>query len=344
MQIKSIISTSVILFTLPFFTTQLNENYLYDNQEYAENTPISIDKDITLSFVGDCMVSTYKGKETNGSFNWYAKNYDSDYFFRNVSEIFKNDDLTIANCETVLSDQNLSIRDKGHAVQYWYKGPSSNAKIFTSAYIDVVSTANNHFRDYGTEGQKDTLNALHNENLNVLMNYEPNYFEIKGTTIGILGCGIWSPGCEKEIIEIINEMELNSDIQIIYPHGGEERLHSPERWRQDLFHELIDAGADMVIAHHAHVLQPMEIYHNKPIVYGLGNFCYGGSAHPENRTVIYQCKISLDENDQFCYENTIIPCYVYTGNSNNWQPDIITDKDEMQKVIDFMNNERNLPY
>ena len=137
-----------------------------------------------------------------------------------------------------------------------------------------------------------------------------------------------------------------SDYQIVFYHGGKERLHAPEEWKQRASRKLIDNGADLVIGNHPHVLQPMEEYNGKTIIYSLGNFCYGGHRQPKNRTVIYKKILTINkETMNVTVENdNIIPCYVYTEKTNNYQPAPIINETEKQKVIDFMNQKIDLPY
>lgn len=298
---------------------------------------------ITLSFVGDCTISTYLGGSGQGTLNWYAKNYEPTYFLQNVADIFEADDFTIVNCETVLTDRDLSSREKDEEVGFWFRGPTSNAKILSSSSVEIASVVNNHATDYGSTGYSDTVAALEAEGLEVLEAKSPVYVEKDGITIGILGAGIWYGGAEKELYNTLSVMCENSDVQVIYVHGGEEKLHEPEAWRKTSFRNLVDNGADLVIACHAHVLQPMEEYNGGIIVYGLGNFCFGGNRSPENRTAIYQCKITRTD-DGFEYDSTIIPCYVYTGTTNNWQPAIMEEDDQnYQKVLDFMAGKISTP-
>ena len=108
----------------------------------------------------------------------------------------------------------------------------------------------------------------------------------------------------------------------------------------------MDAGADLVIGNHPHVLQPMEMYNGVRIIYSLGNFCFGGSRSPENRTVMYTLQLTINKDGNTVEEVTdnIIPCYVYTGSTNNWQPAPIADETEKQNVIDFMNWKRETPF
>ena len=109
--------------------------------------------------------------------------------------------------------------------------------------------------------------------------------------------------------------------------------------------KFVDNGADLVIGGHPHVLQPREIYNDVEIVYSLGNFCYGGNRYPENRTIIYQANLDINKTKGTIeFTSNIIPCYVYTGDRNYYQPDIIEDQKEKEKVLNFMEGEKDLPY
>ena len=299
------------------------------------------DTKLKISFTGDCLISTYKGGTSKGSFNWCVDNYGCEYFLDNVRSVFESDDLTVVNCETVLSDNKLSPRDKGENPAYWYIGPSRNVRVFTSSSVEVASVANNHTRDYGDKGAVDTVEVLRNAGIDVMQSNVPIYIDCDGVTIGFLGCGSWYSGCESALISIVKEMESKSDFQVIYPHGGKERVHQPENWRVKAYRALIDNGADLVVANHPHVLQPLEKYNGKTIIYSLGNFCFGDEAHAENRTLIYQC--ILDKNN-LSYEDNLIPFYVYSGDRNNWQPVLMEESDvNYNHVIDFMLGKRDTP-
>ena len=302
-----------------------------------------VEQSVTISFVGDCTIGTFQGGRSEGTFNWYAEQYGYEYFLENVAEVFESDDITVANCEGVLTDRNMSTSEKAGENNFWFRGPAANAKIFSSSGVEVAGVVNNHANDYGLEGLRDTIAALEAEGLDVLKSKTPVYIEKNGITVGILGCGIWWAGQEKELYPILDAMTEKSDIQILFPHGGEEKVHEPESWRRTSFRRLIDRGADIIVAAHAHVLQPVEEYGGGVIVYGIGNFCFGGNRYPENRTAIFQCKV-IKTADGFTLESRVIPCYVYTGSYNNWQPALIAEDDpNYQKIIEYMAGERSSP-
>ncbi len=299
---------------------------------------------VTMTFVGDCTISTMEGSFKQGSFNWYTTNHEPTYFLEKVAPIFEDDDITVVNCETVLSDRKLPKRDKGTGTAYWFTGPASNAKIFSSSSVEVAGFANNHMNDYGKDGVSDTIDALEAEGITVAKDGVPVYVTKNGITVGILACQLWYGGAERTIYKALEEMTENSDYQVIYPHGGTENVYYIDEWRTAAFHNLIDRGADLIVGTHAHRLQPIERYKNGTIVYGLGNFCFGGNVRPQNRTAIYQCTIELGEGGEISFEDSVIPCYVYTGSSNNWQPCPVEESDPVyQRILDYMNGDAETP-
>lgn len=300
---------------------------------------------IKLSFAGDTMLASLKGYNTPGSFVDYAEKQEPTYFLEKVSKIFKEDDFTILNLENVLTDQELPEVVKNTDPAYWYKSKASNINILSSSSVEGVSVSNNHTSDYGPRGKEDTINAIKNANMQYGDYNNIMYFEKNNYIVAVICKGLWIETQTSEIIKLIKEAEEKSDYQIVFFHGGTERIHYPEEWKIRATRKLIDNGAELVVGSHPHVIQPREIYQGKEIVYSLGNFCYGGNRAPENRTIIYQMNITIDKktNTIIKEESKIIPCYVYTGSTNNYQPAPIEDEKIKNKVIDFMNWQVNSP-
>lgn len=293
--------------------------------------------DISLSFAGDMMIAAYKDESKPNNFNDYARRYSSDYFLSAVSEIFKNDDFTLVNLENVLSDRDLEPVQKNHTPAYWYKSSTSNIDILKYSGIEAVSLSNNHTNDYGKQGYDDTINTIVSNSLYYATDDKIIYFEKYGFRIAFICHGLWAEGQAEQISNLVKITEKQSDYQIVYFHGGRMKIHEPEEWKKRACHRIADAGADLILGSHPHVLQPMEVYNSVPILYSLGNFCYGGSRKPENRTIIYQHQITIrDDAEIVKEESVIIPCYVYGGSINNFQPHLITDITDKQKVIDFL--------
>lgn len=367
---KSVIIIPIILSILTIFIfSQLMEKHsvttssLPDSSQNTDTTGYSDNSETTfwetttdnyftikLSFVGDCLCATDARTSYANCFEEVAGREDPDYFLSQVSHIFLEDDFTVADCENVYSDrQNLSMRDKGQIANpnieaYWFKTKAKNANILSVGGVDMVSIENNHIDDYGPEGHSDTQKAL--DAANLLWGEEGKivYYKKNNYKIAVICVSMYNDGVVPTIENYIDQASKKSDYQIIYFHGGTEAVHTPETWKVNACHSLIDYGADLIIGDHPHVLQPREIYNGKTIIYSLGNFIFGGNRHPENRTIIYQHTLSLDNDGTLTDENgKIIPCYVYTGDTNNWQPEIIKDRTTKKKVLDFMNGKTDSP-
>ena len=306
-----------------------------DTEAEPPPDPVYID----LSFIGDCMLATHIGGEWDLSFNKLAKEVEPSYFFENFAEIFQNDDWTIANLENVFTDNAAArTRYKGYSPAYWYKGPTWHTDILTEGGVDVVSLSNNHSEDYGTIGYNDTRAAL--ENAGVIWGDNDNMviLEKEGFKIALYCCSFYYSGYEATIAKAIQSVE--ADYKIVYFHGGTERVHEPDYWKAAGARRLIDSGADLVIGHHPHVLQPVEIYKGKTIIHSLGNFVFGGSRSEENRTIVYRLRLEILEGELVSTTDEIIPCYVYT---NLYQPGIITDQNEIDAVMRFLDGESESP-
>lgn len=321
-------------------TKKVDENSIdNDNNKTINNT-----FNIKLSFAGDTMLASYKDQTTPGSFNEYANNKEPSYFLSKVSNIFKEDDFTILNLENVLTDQQLEEVNKNSEPAYWYKSKTDNIKILTTSSIEGLSVSNNHTNDYGPIGKQDTINTIVNANIQYGDYNNIMYFEKNNYKIAVICKGLWIESQTNEIIKLIKKAEQNSDYQIVFFHGGQEKIHHPEEWKVNATRKLIDNGADLVIGSHPHVIQPREIYKGKEIIYSLGNFCYGGNRNPENRTIIYQMNLTIDNNNTLVNENSeIIPCYVYTTKTNNYQPAPIEDETIKNKVLNFMDWKEDTP-
>lgn len=294
--------------------------------------------DITLSFVGDMILATNKDSFYSGSFRDYAAEQDPTYFLSNVRHIFEADDFTIANVENVFSDRALIPVHKDYDPAFWFISPASNINILSSSGVEGAMIANNHIRDYGTEGYNDSVAAITNAGMQYGDASRIMYFEKGGYVVAVICSGLWSESQANNIVNLIKQAENHSHYQAVIFHGGTEKIHAPEEWKQRAARKLVDNGADLVVGGHPHVLQPREIYNGVEIVYSIGNFCYGGHRYPENRTVIYQMTLNIGKDLTLrSSASNMIPCYVYTGSINNFQPAIVDDEIIKNRILDFMN-------
>ena len=299
---------------------------------------------IAVSFTGDMLLASLHGKRAAGNFLDYAAKQEPEYFLQHVRPIFEADDFTVVNLENVLTDRNLTPKEKATDPAYWFRAPAATTDILTSSGVEAVSLANNHTGDYGTAGYKDTVKAVSAAGLEYGGNDRTFYLEKNGYRVAVICHGLWNEGQAGTIIQRLRTAEKNSDFQVVFCHGGAEGVHAPEAWRVRASRRLIDNGADLVLGNHPHVLQPREVYKGKEIVYSLGNFCFGGSRSPENRTIIYQLILQVENEKLVGASSELIPCYVHTGGRvNNYCPAPIEDEEQARRVLDFMDGRAKLP-
>ena len=300
---------------------------------------------IVMSFTGDMLLASLHGQRAAGNFLDYAAKQEPEYFLQNVRPVFESDDFTVVNLENVLTDRSLSPREKTTKPAFWFRAPTSGTEILTGSGVEAVSLSNNHIDDYGPQGSQDTVRAVAAAGLEYGTDERTFYLEKNGYRIAVICHGLWTEGQAEAILRRIRAAEAESDFQIVFYHGGAEGVHTPEAWRVRASRRLIDGGADLVLGNHPHVLQPREVYKDKEILYSLGNFCFGGSRSPRNRTIIYQLTLYIQDGELEAASSEILPCYVHTGGKvNNYCPALITDEAQRQRVLDFMDGKAALPY
>ncbi|MGN0643158.1 MAG: CapA family protein [Huintestinicola sp.] len=300
--------------------------------------------EITFTFLGDCILSSNAGDTRKDSFMEYAKSEPDSYFFEKALPYYEDSDFVIANSEFVLSDNTLPKVSKS-GTAFWFKSPTSFTSILKAGSVDIVSIANNHTYDYGEEGYNDTKAALEAAEITWGDLENPVYVTKHGITFGIICTKMFNKNYDQLIPPVIEEVNKNSDIQILFFHGGTEKEHIPDDWLAEMCHSYADMGVDLIVGSHPHVLRPMEEYNGVDIIYSIGNFCYGANQLPENRTVILTETFTFDENGNYIsQEESFEPFYVYTGTHNNWQPSPIEDPLEKSKLLAFMYGGSKLPY
>jgi len=260
-------------------------------EEQEEDTGEYPDKDvrITISAVGDVSLGNHHEQEYPYSFRQtYDQLEDEGYFFENVRDIFKADDFTIVNLEGVLTFSDVFLEGQTYCI----KGDPDYVYLMTAGSIEGVSMGNNHRLDYGEKGSRDTVAAL--EEAGIVYAYDNNVgtYEVKGIRIGFISVNevAFGAGVEK-ILEsgILKLQEEGADLILVSCHWGNEGEYEPEDYQTILGRKCIEWGADLVIGHHPHVLQGIEEYKGKYIIYSLGNFCFGANRNPEDKdTMIFQ--------------------------------------------------------
>ena len=305
----------------------------------SSNATVSSPVSLTLSVVGDCTLGTDETFDYDTSLNAYYENYGADYFLQNVKDIFSADDLTIANFEGTFTDSD-EREDKTFA----FKAPASYASILTGGSVEAVNTANNHSHDYGEQSFNDTLAALDDAGIVHFGYDETAVMDVKGIKVGLVGIYELYDHLEREQQLKDNIAKVKADgaqLIVVIFHWGNETETVPDSNQTTLGRIAIDEGADLVCGHHPHVLQGIETYKGRNIVYSLGNFCFGGNSSPSDMdTMIYQQTFTIDA-DGVKKDNVtnIIPCSIssaaYDG-YNNYQP-TPAEGDEATRILGKIN-------
>lgn len=327
--------------TVSMNASEDNSQKAYSDSQNTDssNATVSSPVSLTLSVVGDCTLGTDETFDYDTSLNAYYENYGADYFLQNVKDIFSADDLTIANFEGTLTDSD-EREDKTFA----FKAPASYASILTGGSVEAVNTANNHSHDYGDQSFDDTLAALDDAGIVHFGYDETAVMDVKGIKVGLVGIYELYDHLEREQQLKDNIAKVKADgaqLIVVIFHWGNETETVPDSNQTTLGRIAIDEGADLVCGHHPHVLQGIETYKGRNIVYSLGNFCFGGNSSPSDMdTMIYQQTFTIDA-DGVKKDNVtnIIPCSIssaaYDG-YNNYQP-TPAEGDEATRILGKIN-------
>lgn len=243
-------------------------------------------KEVSMVFTGDILLSSY-----------VLQNYESSGIQGILSENLRNEmtqaQLAVANEEFPFSTGGSQAPDK----QFTFRVAPSYVKLFQEMGIDVVSLANNHALDYGIQALQDTFSTLDDAGIAYIgagdtqeRAAQPFVIELEGKKFAVLAASrvipevSWNienqqPGmlCTYDgtaLCEAIQKAKESCDYVAVYVHWGIERENTPQDYQRSLGKSYIDAGADLVIGSHPHVLQGVEYYNGKPIVYSLGNYIF----------------------------------------------------------------------
>ena len=307
---------------------RVTELSVKERTEEEEAEPVSI----TISAAGDCTLGTDEYFDRSTSLNAYYDSNGASYFFQNVKSVFEADDLTIVNMEGTLTEETAR-QDKTYA----FKGPAEYTQILTEGDVEAANLANNHSHDYGDQSYTDTIEALDAAGITSFGYDRTAVMDVNGVKVGLVGTYELADGmgCEDEMIANIKAVEdQGAQIVIVSFHWGLERENYPTENQVNLAHSAIDNGADLVLGHHPHVLEGIEVYKGKNIVYSLGNFCFGGNSNPSDKdTMIFQQTFTV-ENGELKEDNVtnIIPCSISSESGyNNYQPTPL-EGDEAERV------------
>lgn len=311
-----------------------------ENTESGDVQNASDTVTILISAAGDVTLGTHQEQDYGNSFRqMYDEQADDSYFFQNVYSYFSEDDMTLVNLEGPLT----LAEEMQEGQTYCIKGDPEYVNILVAGSVEAVGMANNHRLDYLEKGSADTVEAL--ENAGIVYAYDKNVgiYETKGIRIGYVSVNklAWGySGLEQLIQDGIGKLrEEEADLILVSCHWGIERQYELDEYQQQLGRKCIDWGADLVIGHHPHVLQGIEEYQGKFIVYSLGNFCFGANRNPEDKdTMIFQQQFTfVDGVKQEDRDIRVIPCSVSSVSYRNDYCPTPAEGEEAERILDKIN-------
>lgn len=244
--------------------------------------------------------------------------YDHSIFFANVAQIFYQSDFSIVNLEGALTNITAAPADK----EFLFRGPPHFAQILAYGNIDAVTLANNHTGDFGLQGYTDTQAALRDTNIMYFGNETVLLVEINGILVGFLGHRIWHDGWDNRnrvTASIERLRRYGAELIIAFHHWGVELANFPEQYQINMGRHTLRAGADLVLGAHPHVIQGIEEYNGRFIVYSLADFCFGGNANPADQDAfIFQQKFTFYRGELLPKNETnIIPVFMSSVRGRN---------------------------
>lgn len=222
------------------------------------------------------------------SFSWLERE-GGDYPFRALDPLLHVPRVLVANLEGPISRKGVR-----RARRFVYRIRPRMARVIAKAGVGILSLANNHILDCGREGLLETIQVVREGGMGVIgagINLEdahrPEIREIDGLTVGFLGY-YWHHRCEagpdlpgsamdrpEQVAADIAALKRKVDRIVLTCHWDVPYQREPSEETRIKARHAVEAGADVVIGHHPHVIQPLEVHRGRPIFYSVGNFAFG---------------------------------------------------------------------
>lgn len=294
--------------------------------------------EVVLAAVGDIMLA--------GSAAPVLKRHGLSHPFNATRSILKRSHIAIGNLEAPISSRGDEFRDK----RFRFRAPPGTARALKDAGFSVLSLANNHMMDFGTTGLNDTLAELRQQailpsgaGMNLDEARQPAIVTVSGKSIAFLSYSLTypaeffatrqqsgtAPGYKPLVRSDILRARQLADHVVVSFHWGKELDAKPSPYQTRAAREAIDAGADLVLGHHPHVLQGIERYKGGLICYSLGNYAFGSRSRHADRSII--ALISFDGGVK---NMEIVPLNVLNRDTG-YQPKPLQGA-AGQKVVDYL--------
>ena len=281
---------------------------------------------VTISATGDVTIGGDRRKSGTNVFDKQLAQEPSGlrFPFENVRTVLEADDLTLVNFEGTLTETRSQTKNS-----FSFAAPPEYVEVLTSGSVEAVSLENNHVMDHGEQGYEDTCQALAGAGVLYSGHLGSAIFTTEtGVDVGMLAYQTFNGNYPKIYDAIEGDIaalrSAGCELVIVSYHWGEEKDYLPNERQTPLGRATIDAGADLVIGHHSHRMNPIEEYKGKYICYSLGNFSFAGNTRPDDMdTFIFQQRFrvypqtGVVENEGF----RIVPCSISSQEKvNDFKP------------------------
>jgi len=275
------------------------------------------EKTVSIAAVGDCMLGNWTGV--------LIKKRGMHFPFDKVRWYLTSADITTGNLE----GPHCTTGEAKEGKKYTFKIPPEYLDIYKQTGFDVMNLANNHILDFGSECMFETMEELGKRDIkhcgagkNSILANQPAIMIKNGIKTAFLGYSAtfpeeyWAkkdePGTvfpyRAEVIRAVEQAAAENDAVVVHVHWGSELRSDPKEYQADLAHLLIDHGADLVLGHHPHILQGVEIYKERLIFYSLGNFTFASYSKKSKTSVI--ARVQFNKKGEIKSAD-IVPVNVY---------------------------------
>lgn len=326
-----------------FLPEDVPEEGTRPDQADEENAPAESKTGVTVSFIGDCSIGdSVRYKKGDGTYHDVIDKQGYAWPFALVKKYLENDDLTVANLEAVLTTRTAArYPDR----LYNLIADPDHVQILVEGSVEIVNTVNNHCMDFQDSGYKDTLRHLENAGIlhfgSVYPTSPDGHDDLAAVDAGGIRFGFvgFTYPQESDIKRISNRIEKlrreeGCDVVVVSMHWGREGFMKPEDEQRVWARQLIDAGADLIWGHHPHVLQPIQVYRGKPILFSTGNFTFGAMSKLDPSTGIFQLTYEKNGGQAELKELRVIPCQTQPG--PEYRPFEVTEPQDRRRVFEIL--------
>ena len=306
-------------------------------QEGETETETEINQeDTVLLFGGDVLI-----KASTESI--YKNNGVTGLVSEEILAEMQNADIMMVNHEFQFSTRGEPMEDK----QFTFQTDPKNVQILLDLGIDIVSLANNHSLDFGQDALQDTFVTLDEAGIlyagagdSKERAEELQVIEVNGKKFGFLAAtrvipvagwdvrnkqpGLFTTYDDTRLVERIRESKEECDFLAVYVHWGIEREEYPEEYQNVIAKHCVEAGADVIIGAHPHVLQGIEFIDEKPVFYSLGNYIFNSNIP---KTMLVKVVIKADDTVEY----SLIPAFATNGRTQ------AMEGTEAEKLYTYMN-------